>query len=137
MMTRIGSRKSVDSEYWVGRLAVARAYRRAADEAMVLAEPGTDANPIISQIVIGAIAYADCVTAKRASVINQQDHMTALKLLREVMGAALPAAQENRFRRILGNKDASQYGARAGSTSQAQRLLGDLTEFATWVEGQL
>jgi hypothetical protein len=80
MMTRASSKKSVEPEYWMGRLSVARAYKRAAEEAMVLAEPGTDANPIISQIVLAAIAYADCVTVKRANVINQQDHMAAIKL---------------------------------------------------------
>lgn len=137
MMTRTSSKKSVGPEFWVGRLAAARSFKRAAEDAIVLAEPSTDANPIISQIVLAAIAYLDCITAKRANIINQQDHMAASKLLRDVLGAALPAAQENRFRRIVGNKDASQYGARAASMSQAQRLLNDLVEFANWVDGQI
>ncbi len=137
MMTRASSKKTVGPEFWVGRLAAARAFKKAAQDAMLRAEPAADANPIISQIVLAAIAYLDCLTAKRANVINQQDHMAASKLLRDVLGAALPTAQETRFRRIVGSKDASQYGARAGSISQAQRLLTDLAEFANWVDGQI
>ena len=137
MMTRLSSKKTVGPDYWQGRLGAARAFRRAAENAITLAESGADANPAISQIVLAAIAYADCLTAKRANVINQQDHMAASKLLRDVLGAALPAAQESRLRRMLGNKDASQYGARPATMAQAQRLLEDLKEFANWVDGQL
>ncbi len=137
MMTRTSTKKAVAPDYWQGRLDAARAFRRAAENAMTLAESALDANPAISQTVLAAIAYADCVTAKRANVINQQEHMAASKLLRDVVGAALPAAQESRLRRILGNKDASQYGARPATLSQAQRLLEDLKEFANWVDGQM
>lgn len=137
MMTRTSTKKTVAADYWQGRLDAARAFRRAAENAITLAESGADANPAISQIVLAAIAYADCLTAKRAHVVNQQDHMAASKLLRDVIGAALPAAQENRLRRILGNKDASQYGARPATMAQAQRLLEDLKEFANWVDGQI
>jgi hypothetical protein len=137
MMTRTSSKKTVTPEYWQARLSSARAFRKAAEDAIVLAETGADANPVISQIVLSAIAYVDCLTAKRANVINQQDHSAASKLLRDILGAALPAAQENRLRRIVGNKDASQYGARPASMQQAQRLLEDLIEFANWVDGQL
>lgn len=136
-MTRISSRKSVDADFWRGRLEAARAYKESAENAFTLAAPGANANPTISQIVLATIAYGDCLTAKRANVINQQDHAAASKLLRDVMGAALPAAQETRYRRILTHKDESQYGARRGSLAQAQRLLNDLNEFAAWVEGQL
>lgn len=136
-MTRASARKPVDADYWRGRLDAARAYREAAEDAVALAEPGDNANPAISQIVLAAIAYGDCLTAWRAGVVNQQDHATASKLLRDVMGAALPVAQETRHRRILNNKDESQYGARRGSLGKAQRLLKDLDEFAAWVEAQL
>ena len=137
MMTRTGSRKSVDAQYWHGRLDAARAYEESAENLLTLARAGTNANPAISQIVLAAIAYGDCLTAKRGSVINQQDHAAAPRLLRDVMGAALPATQETRYRRILANKDASQYGARRGSLDQARRLLKDLNEFAAWAEAQL
>jgi len=53
-----------------------------------------------------------------------------------VLGATLPTAQENRYRRLLGHKDESQYGARSASLIHAQRLLDELQEFALWVEDQ-
>ena len=108
MMTRISSRKPVDADFWRGRLDAARAYKESAENAVALAKPGGNANPAISQIVLATIAYGDCLTAKRANVINQQDHAAAPKLLRDVMGAALPTEQETRYRRILTHKDESQ-----------------------------
>lgn len=137
MMTRTGSKKTVSSEFWKGRLDSARAFRRLAESAIVLAETGVDANPIISNVVMSAIAYVDCLTAKRANVINQQDHSAAPQLLRDVLGAALPISQANRIRRIVGHKDASQYGARPATLAQARRLIEDLVELANWVDGQL
>ena len=137
MMARQTPRKSVPPDHWQGRLAQARAFKENATNGITLAEPGGNANPIISQVVLAAIAYGDCLTAKKANVVNQQDHATAVKLLRDVMGAALPTAQETRYRRILANKDAAQYGARPGSLTQAGQLLDDLETFAAWVEEQL
>jgi len=137
MMTRTGSKKNVDADFWKGRLGVARAFKRSAEDALTMAEAGTDANPIISHVVTAAIAYVDSLTAKRANVVNQQDHATAPKLLRDVLGAALPATQVNRIRRILGHKDASQYGARPATVDQARRLFDDLVELANWAEQQL
>jgi hypothetical protein len=136
-VTRISTKKSVGADYWQGRLAAAQAFRKSAEDAMTLAEAGANMNPAISQMVLAAIAYGDALTAKRANVINQQDHAAAPKLLRDVLGSTLPGAQETRYRRILGNKDAAQYGARHAGRAQAQKLLEDLTEFATWVEDQL
>lgn len=136
-MTRSGPRKKVDATYLAGRLIQARAYFEAARQAVNVAEPGQSANPIISQIVLATIAYGDCLTAKRAHVINRQDHAAAPKLLREVLREALPAEQERRYRRILAEKDGAQYGARAGKLGHAQHLLADLDEFARWAEEQL
>ena len=71
-------------------------------------------------MVLAAIAYGECLTAKRANVINQQSHAAAPKLLRDVLGAALPTAQEYRYRRsILGHKDESQYGAQRDNHPRA------------------
>ena len=55
-MTRKSPRKTVDALYWQGRLQVARSYLDAAQQAMLLAEPGQSGNPIISQLVLAAIA---------------------------------------------------------------------------------
>ncbi len=135
-MTRTSTRKPVSGDYGEGRRDAARAFSKAAEEAVLLAEPGANTNPAISLIVLAAIAYGDYLTAKRANVINQQNHAAAPKLLRDVLGSALPSAQENQFRRILGNKDSAQYGTRHASLAQAQHLLEDLQEFARWPEDQ-
>lgn len=136
-MTGKSPRKRVDALYWQGRLRAAKAYLESAQQAMLLAEPAQNGNPIISQIVLAAIAYGDCLTAKRALVINQQDHAAAPRLLRDVLQNTLPDAQERRYRRILGFKDEVQYGARAASVEEANRLLADMESFARWAEDLL
>jgi len=136
-LTRTSTKKSVGGDYWRGRLAAAQAFRKSAEDAIILAEAGVNMNPAISLIVLAAIAYGDALTAQRANVVNQQDHAAAPKLLRDVLGSVLPSAQENRYRRMLGNKDAAQYGIRHATREQARKLLDDLTNFALWVEDQL
>ena len=133
-MTSKSPRKRVDALYWQGRLRVAKTYMEAAQQALLLAEPGQNSNPIISQIVLATIAYGDSLTAKRAQVINQQDHAAAPRLLRDVLQNTLPDAQERRYRRILGFKDEVQYGAKAAQVEEAARLLADLESFAQWAE---
>ncbi len=133
-MTGKSPRKGVDGLYWQGRMQVAKAYLEAAQQAMLLAEPGQNSNPIVSQIVLAAIAYGDSLTAKRARVVNQQDHAAAPRLLRDVLQNTLPDAQERRYRRILGFKDEVQHGAKAVQVEEAARLLVDLESFAQWAE---
>ncbi len=136
-MTDRSPRKRVDAHYWQGRLRVAQAYLEAAQQAMTLADPGRSGNPIISQIALAAIAYGDSLTAKRAQVINQQDHAAAPRLLRAVLQDTLPEDQERRYRRILGFKDEVQYGAKSARLEEAARLLADLEHFARWAEDLL
>jgi hypothetical protein len=136
-MTGKSPRKKVDAQYWQGRLRVAQAYLEAAQQAHCLAEVGQDCNPVISQIVLSAIALADSLTAKRAQVVNQQDHAQAPRLLRDVLGNLLPDGQERRYRRILSFKDEVQYGTRQATRDEAGRLLADLEEFARWAQDLL
>ena len=136
-MTGKSPRKRVEALYWQGRLRVAQAYLADAQQAVLLAEPPQAGNPIVSQIVLAAIAYGDCLTAKRAQIINQQDHAQASRLLRDVMQNTLPEVQEKRYRRILGFKDDVQYGTKTASLEEAARLLGDLEAFALWAEDLL
>ena len=110
---------------------------QAAQQAVLLAQPGQNANPVISRIVLSAIAYGDSLTSRRAQVINQQDHASAPRLLRDVLRNTLPDAQERRYRRILGFKDEAQYGARIASIDEASRLLIELEQFARWAEDML
>lgn len=136
-MTGKSPRKTVDALYWQGRLRAAQAYLQAAQQALILAEPGQNASPAVSQIVLAAIAYGDSLTAKRAQVVNQQDHASAPRLLRDVLRNTLPETQAQRFRRILNRKDEAQYGTRLASVDEARRLLLELESFARWAEDML
>lgn len=133
-MTRKGPTKSVNAQFWLGRRDEARAFCLAAKQAMELAEPGTSANPIVSQIVLAAIAYADSLTAKRAQIVNQQDHTGAARLLRDVLKNQLPDGEERALRRILRMKDEAQYGARSIPLDHARMLLTDLDGLARLLE---
>jgi hypothetical protein len=136
-MTRTGSTKKADRAYADGRLANARAYLQAARDAFALAEPGSNANPVMSQIVNAAIAYTDALTAQRKSMVNQQDHGSAIKLLREAFGRDLPTAQERQLRRILEDKDEVQYGVSVGRYTEADKMIADIEAYAAWAEEQL
>lgn len=133
-MTGRSPRKKVDALYWQGRLRAARAFLEAAQQAHLLAQPGQDCNPVVSQIVLSAMAFGDSLTAKRAQVVNQQDHAQAPRLLRGVLGNLLPDGQERRYRRILSFKDEVQYGTRQATRDEAFRLLEDLEDFARWAQ---
>ena len=76
-MTRNSPRRKVGADFWSGRLRQGRDFLEAARQALELADQGQNANPIVSQIVLSAIAYADCLTARRAGVVNTQDHAAA------------------------------------------------------------
>jgi hypothetical protein len=133
-MTRTGPSKNVGVGYAAGRLENARAYLQAARDAIALAHATSNTNPIKSQIVNAAIAYADALTARRQSIINQRDHRAAVKLLRDALGRELPDSQEKRLRRIVEHKDEVQYGATRGHMADAQKMMGDLEKFAEWAE---
>lgn len=133
-MTRNSPRRKVAADFWIGRLKQGRDYLEAARQALELAGTGQNANPIVSQIVLSAIAYADALTARRAGVVNTQDHAAAPKLLRDVLREQLPDAQERRYRRILARKDEAHYGAKPEMLTHAHNLFADLDAFAAWVE---
>lgn len=133
-MTRTGPSKKVEDSYATGRLDNARAYLQAARDALELVNDSANANPIMSQVVNAAIAYADALTAKRKAQVNQRDHRSVAKLLRDVLGKELPDAQEKRLRRIVDIKDDVQYGATRGRMLDARKMMDDLEKFAAWVE---
>jgi hypothetical protein len=136
-MTRQGPRKAVGPDYWRGRRDSARDHLERARDAITLAKPTQDARAIVSLIVLAAIAYADALTANRAQVVNQQDHASAPRLLREVLRNLLPDAQAKAFRDILALKDEAHYGAKPLSMTRAAGLFAKLEQFATGAEDQL
>lgn len=136
-MTRQTARKKVDSSFAEGRLKLARSYLEAArNEAMLISE-GDVGNPIMSQVVLAAIAYTDALCARHAGYVNQRDHAGAVSTLRDVLGKRLPTAQATRLSRILGEKDDVQYGMRTKSVEDARRLLEQLEEFTLWAEKEI
>jgi hypothetical protein len=68
--------------------------------------------------------------------VNQKDHAAAVKTLRDCLGNRLPAAQETRLRRILGEKEEIQYGMRLKTSAEAAHMLAQLEEFAAWAEAE-
>jgi hypothetical protein len=135
-MTAQGPRKSVGGDHWSGRLHQAREFRESA-RSLVTLEGSRTYNPTITLMVSCVIAYADAITAKRKGVVNTQDHASAPRLLREVLGNTLPDRHETFYRRLLGRKDEVNYGARSTSLDEAKRLLSELDAFAEWAESAL
>jgi hypothetical protein len=136
-MTRQGPRKAVPPDHWRGRRDSARDHLERARDAITLAKPTQDARAIVSLIVLAAIAYADALTANRAQVVNQQDHASAPRLLREVLRNLLPDEQARGFRDILALKDEAHYGAKPLLMTRARGLFTKLERFAAWAEDQL
>lgn len=135
-MTNKGPRRTANDGEWSGRLTQAREFHESARNLVTLAA-SRSYNGAITLMVTAAIGYADATTAKLRGVVNKQDHQAAPRLLREVLGNSLPDKQERFFRRLLGRKDEVSYGARSTTFEEAELLLADLDDFASWVEGLL
>jgi hypothetical protein len=73
-VTRTGPSRPGDASFAAGRLESARAFHDAARDVAALAGEGANANPIVSQLVNAAIAYADALTATFSGRVNQRDH---------------------------------------------------------------
>ncbi len=91
-----------------------------------------DSDPVASTAALAAIAYADAITAAYSGRVNQKDHSTAPKLLRNSLGKSLPDIQLNLFKKLIGLKDEVQYGARKGRTDTAAGIMSSLDGFAEW-----
>ena len=135
-MTKQGPRRMAADCEWTGRLTQAREFHESARSLVTLAQ-SRSYNGAITLMVSASIGYADAISAKRKGVVNQQDHQAAPRLLREVLGNALPDSHEKFFRRLLGRKDEVNYGARSTSLDEAARLLAELDDFGAWAEGVL
>jgi hypothetical protein len=79
-----------------------------AHQAALLAEPGQNANPIVSHLISAAIGYTDALTAKYGGTVNQQDHAAVVKAVRAALGNRVPEAALEHLGRILREKDAAQ-----------------------------
>lgn len=135
-MTNQGPRKVVDGTHSSARLLQAREFHDSARSLVALTQ-GKSYNGAITLMVMAAIAYGDALTAKAKGFVNRQDHKSAPKLLREVLGNRLPDKQEKFLRKLLGRKDEVSYGARSTTLAEAERLMAELDDFAAWAEGVL
>lgn len=136
-MTRQAPRKKVPPDFWESRRRAGRDFLKAAQDGLAIADPGDSGAPVMSNVILAAIAYADALTAKRANVINSEDHNAAPRLLRDVLKQALPPSKEKRFVDTLKNKSVIQYGAKSFSQAEAEKFLLHFENFATWAEEQL
>jgi hypothetical protein len=133
-MISVRSGKSVDQSFAAGRLEIARSFFKAAEDGLTLAEQGQAQNPIVSSIVLAAIAYCDALTAKYSGQINQKDHRGVVKLLRGALGSRLPRSHENYLIKVISAKDDVQYGYRQTNMLEANQLIEGLRPFAAWAE---
>lgn len=114
-----------------------RDYLRHARDALALAETGTNCAPALSQAILAVIAYVDALTAHRLQCVNQQDHASALALLRDALGRELPDAQERRVHRLIARKDEVQYGVTVLGRDRTEELVAEVEAFVLWAEGLL
>lgn len=135
-MTRTGGSKRADPTFANNRLVIARSFKLMAENSLAMAEIGNPMNPVMSNAILAAIAYADALTAKFGGKVNQKDHTAIIALLRDALGNRLPKKQETAFYRILAVKDDVQYGPNLVSASDANRILELLNEFARWAEDE-
>jgi hypothetical protein len=108
-----------------------------ARNALALAERHEDAGPIMSDMILGAIAYIDVLTSAIAGTINQKDHKAAIQLLRNTLGKALPKAQVTNLHNLISSKDEVQYGASFERFQDAETMMSRVEAFQAWAEEEL
>jgi hypothetical protein len=136
-MTRTGASKAVDPTHASGRLRKAEAFHEASRVISDNIASVRDGDVVTANVVLAAIAYTDALTAAYGGRVNQKDHAAAVKLLRDVLGKALPDAQERRLARLLGRKDETAYGASIGRTDEALQTVENLDQFGSWAKSML
>ncbi len=136
-MVKSGPGRPVDTGEWEGRLRNARDFKRDAEELIDLRADDENANGVITLIVNAAIAYADALTGKYGSFVNQQDHKAVSTGLTRALGLRADKAQLKRLGTIVGQKDASSCGPRRTPKQKAQDLLEQLDRFAAWAEEEM
>ena len=133
-MTRKSPRHAVDDQFWRGRLSTARSYLKMAERALAQMSDNENAVAIRGTVATAAIAFADAVTARRASVVNQRDHKQVTVLLNDVLGGELPLSRKRFLERTVGSKDETHYGVRFVPVEEARQSLAELQAFAAWAE---
>ena len=132
-MSRGGQRK-VPVDEWRGRRDNGRDFLASAKASRDLADEGSNGNPIMSQAISAAIAFADALTIRFSGTQNAGEHRNVTHVLQRALGRRADAAQMQRLARIIGRKDAAQYGHRRSTLGEARHLVEDCERFAEWAE---
>lgn len=136
-MTAKSTRRMVDPATGSQRLAIARGFRRGAQDLHDGFRPGDTGNAVISLCVNAAIAYADALCVKFGGFISKDQHDVAPRALREAMKQRLPKSQETALKTILNEKSASQYSTRQFTQAEATAILVRLKAFGDWAEAEM
>ena len=129
-----GDRRKVPVDEWRGRRGAGRDFLAAAMALLDLADEGSNGNPIMSQAINAAIAFADALTIRFSGTQNAGEHANASRALERALGDRADATQVQRLARILGRKDAAQYGHRQSTLDEARHLVEQCERFAEWAE---
>jgi hypothetical protein len=129
-----GSFKSVDPAEANGRIERARNLLRQAKDLATLATGDRDAVGIMDLCVNAAIAFADALTIRHASIQNNQDHQAAPHTLEIALGKKADPQQISRFKRLLNRKGAIQYDHRPLRLDEALDYLRQTERFGDWAE---
>jgi len=127
----------VDRAVWKGRARNARDFLATARNELELAEEGANGNPIMSLIVLSAIAFADALTIKYGGIQNTQDHAAIVKTMKHAMGNRVDRGQLKRLGQIVAKKPVAQYDFRASTIEEAGSLFEQLIRFSEWAEVEL
>ena len=136
-MTRSGGRRKASADEWRGRRDNGRAFLDAARALRDLADEGRNGIPIMSQVISAAIAFADALTIRFSGTQNTEEHANVTHALRRALGDRADAGQVQRLGRIIGRKDATQYGHRPSTLEEARQLIEQCERFAEWAERML
>ncbi len=136
-MVRGGSWKTAPRSEWAGRRDNARAFLKASRDLLDMAEATSIGNPIITQAIDSAVAFADAVSIKFGGIQNAVDHRNLSKTLKTAIGARFPREQDHRLGKLLNWKDDAHYGHRAASVLEARSVVQQAERFAEWGEAEL
>jgi hypothetical protein len=132
-----GSWKSVNREEWQGRLTKARRFFQSAEKSALGSATDDDAEGIMSNALLAAIAFADALTIKIGGIQNIQDHRSIVTTIKTALGARAHPAQMNRLGRLVSRKDEIQYDHRQLRLAEATEFLDQVKRFADWVVEEL
>ncbi len=136
-MVRRGVWKQVDRDQWRGRREIARGFLQAALKELEVAEEGQIGNPIMSNALLAAIAYADALTVKFGGILNKGDHAKIVDALRDALGDRALKEQLTRLARLIKKKNQIQYAFEDSNIIEAREYVAHVERFATWAEAEM